>query len=64
MFGLIAKTTAQKTDEVMLGLVILFGIIIVVGVIIKNVRETVKCPYCLEGISRSAKVCKHCGRDV
>ena len=40
------------------------GIFIVIMLIAKAAWETVKCPHCLEGINRSAKVCKHCGRDV
>lgn len=45
-------------------LVVGFGIFLVIMAIAKTVWETIKCPHCSSGISRLAKVCKFCGRDV
>ena len=51
---------------VFLGLAVLFGLLMLafVMVLIRRGPGDAKCPFCAETIKKSARICRHCGRDV
>jgi hypothetical protein len=42
---------------------LLFIVALIHSLVLKD-QSGVKCPHCAEFVSREARVCKHCGRDL
>ena len=51
-------------DKVISILMVGLGIFIAIMFLARIFWDTSPCPHCGTGISKSAKVCKHCGRDI
>jgi len=51
---------------VFLGLAVLFGLLMLgfVMVLIRRGPGETRCPFCAEKIKKSARLCRHCGREL